>query len=133
MMEENEEFTVSDPDFDFSTNDLQDFVKNSGQMDDYGDLVDRLLHEINARRVAIPDGYGFLVTGNESKNTYNVDFIWEKDKIMLFTIANQDSFEYLRSNQNEYECFLLTESFDCVKFVQKCSCRPRKRWCRNHG
>ncbi len=119
MMEENEEFTVSDPDFDFSTNDLQDFVKNSGQMDDCGDLVDRLLHEINARRVAIPDGYGFLVTGNESKNTYNVDFIWEKDKIMLFTIVNQDSFEYLRSNQNEYECFLLTESFDCVKFVQK--------------
>lgn len=119
IMEEKEKFTVSEPDFEFPTNDIQDFVNNSGYLEGSEDLVNRLLHEINTLRVAIPNGYGYIVTGNESKQSYNVDFIWNKEKIMLFTIANQDSFEYLSSNQNEYECFLLTESLDCVKFAQK--------------
>ena len=119
IMEENENFTVSEPDFDFATNNIQNFVDNSGYLEDNKDLFNRLLHEINIRRASIPDGYGYIVMGNDSKQSYNVDFIWKKEKVMLFTIANQDSFEYLSTNQNEYECFLLTESLDCVKFVQK--------------
>lgn len=117
IMEEKEEFTISQPDYDFGSVDIASFV-DSGYLANSENIFNRLLREITINGKNIPNGYGYTMTGKNSKQAYYVDFAWIKEKILLFTIDNQSAFEYLEANQNKYRCFLLTESFDFVNFVK---------------
>ena len=117
IMEEKESFIISQPDYNFDSVDIVSFI-NSGYIANSEELFNRLLREIKNNNKSKPDGYGYTFTGKESRQSYYVDFVWVREKILLFTIENQNSFEYLEANQNEYSCFLLTESFNFVDFVK---------------
>lgn len=117
IMEEKETFSISKADYDFDTVDIASFA-DSGCIEGSEDLFKRLLREIRSNSKSGPNGYGYTLMGKSSKQSYYADFAWINEKILLFTIANQSSFEYLDSHQNKYRCFLLTESFDFVNFVK---------------
>lgn len=119
IMQGKEDFTVSHPDYDFSAIDINNFA-SSGALDSTEEVLFRqLLHEITTQGATKPNGYGYQLDGKNSGKTLYADFIWEKEKIILFAITNKESYEYLNANQNKYRCFLLTESLDCVNFVKQ--------------
>lgn len=119
IMREKERFTVTGPDYDFSIFDLEEFAESGILTETDGTLWKRLLHEIKAQGAATPNGCGYSLKGEKSGTIYSADFMWEKEQILLFTISNLSSYEAFGKNQNQYRCFLLTESLDCVAFVKQ--------------
>jgi len=112
------EYAISNPSIDFSTIDIREFNKN-GIMDGNAskDCFESLLHELDLENCSYPDGYGYKVIDVHDNSINYCDFMWEKHKTMLFTIDNMKSYEKLVTTQNKYSCYLLTDSFDYVGFV----------------
>ena len=99
--------------------DIADFIK-SGVIDGSAskDNMLSLIEELSMRRAEKPDGYGYVLNAIDGSRIEYADFAWKDRNILLFTIENKSSYEYLVNSQNRYDCYLLTDSFDYVEFVK---------------
>ncbi len=78
-----------------------------------------LLDELSRQGAPMPDGFGYVLKSD--KSTEYADFAWEGRNILLFSISNQKSYNNMVNSQNKFKCYLLTESFDYMSFVEEVS------------
>ena len=114
------QYIVSNPSINFATTNINDFI-NGGYIEDEESKEQfiNLLKEIESQNASLPDGFGFKLINDKDSSVEYCDFVWNKQKVLLFTIDKQKSYKELKDSQNKYSCELLTESFDYINFVKK--------------
>lgn len=120
IQNKNKEYVISEPQYDFSMIDIDDFIE-SGVVDnsDSKNAILSLLNEISTQHVDYPNGYGYVLNTSYGTEHEYADFAWKDKNILLFTIENKNSFDNLVNTQNKYDCYLLTDSFDYIELVKR--------------
>ena len=116
--EKNLHYTLSSPSLGYSKDlmkTIQDYGLISGE--DSKEILDSLFKEINRQKASLPSGFGYTLSADKDNITEYADFAWPEKNILLFTLNNIKSYENMVNSQNKFKCYLLTSSFDYVKFV----------------
>lgn len=112
-------YNISDPQYDFSTLSIEDFIKSQYFDDETNGVLNNLFNEIRSKKAIPPSGFGYVLTNDGDNSKEYADFYWKDSSILLFSLENKESFDKLVNTQCKYNCYLLSENFDYVKFVEK--------------
>lgn len=120
IQEKNVHYMISSPSLAYSE-DLLKNIKDYGLIDDEESktVLESLFNEINRQKAVLPNGFGYTLTADRDGIVEYADFAWIDKNILLFTINNIKSYENMVNSQNKFKCYLLTSSFDYVKFVSE--------------
>ncbi|WP_295092954.1 DEAD/DEAH box helicase [Ruminococcus sp.] len=118
IQDSNTHYRLSKPSFNFESMDPW-VVCNSGLIDDESSLtlLGVLFKELERCNAPMPTGFAFTLSSADNDEIENADFAWVNKNILLFTIANIESYNKMVNSQNDFKCYLLTESFDYVAFT----------------
>ena len=118
--EKNLHFTISSPSLGYSKDILKTII-DYGLVDDEEtkEIMRSLFDEIDRQKASLPSGFGYTLTADKDGVIEYADFAWAEKNILLFTLNNIKSYENLVNSQSKYKCYLLTSSFDYVKFVSE--------------
>lgn len=113
-------YTLSKPQLNFAMVNPKIVLENEL----IGDEVSRqaysnLLEELDRQKAPAPNGFGYTLMASQGNDMKYADFAWSDKNILLFTLDRRESYDALENGQNQYKCYLLTESFDYVSFVQE--------------
>ena len=118
IQDDNVHYVISEPALDFKSINLEDAIEVYSDADsDTYSMLKTLFKELQRQKAAIPSGFGYTLTSDRESRKECADFAWMDKNILLFTINHMDSYYNLVHSQNQFKCYLLTESFDYVSFV----------------
>ena len=95
-----------------------DFV--SGLLDDETSInvFENIFNQINGYNWSKPNFFGVVFIDGET-NRYNVDLCWKDEKILLFSLDNEEDYYKFKKIQNEYSCYLLDDNLNINDFIER--------------
>ena len=117
-IQNNIEYTIDGPSLSFASHDVDEVVNSALFASTSYDTFRHLRDELRLKNKELPDGYGYTLESEPEDKVFYADFAWTSENILLFTNENVESFENLVNTQSKFKCYLLSESFDYVKFTE---------------